>query len=368
MSEGRLAQRQGELIDRSRELSFTWEGREAAGLAGDTIASALYAGGTRVFSRSFKYHRRRGLMCCAGQCPNCLVEVDGEPTVRACVTPLEQGMTVRHLNAWPSLERDFLHMVGRLTPSFGMQVGFYYKTFIHPRRAWPLYEKVLRNAAGLGRIDPEHRRTSRFEKVHRHVDVLVLGGGAAGLEAAAEAAESGRHTALVDEGLALGGYLAWGGPRSNGRLAALLHRVAAAGVEILQPAYAAGVYEGLLVPVFQGSTMHRFRPAELVIATGSMEQPLVFGNNDLPGVMLGSAARRLINQFRLSPGERHLERRGSRARRRPGGRRRRRDRRRRFTQRRGRLDRRGRRHRVPRRLPALAGERIEGGVGRRRQP
>ena len=303
MAERRLAQRQGELIDRSQEVTFQWEGRPVTGYAGDTIASALFAAGTRVFSRSFKYHRPRGLMCCSGQCPNCLVEVDGQPTVRACMTPVEQGMDVKHLNAWPSLQRDFLHLVGRLTPSFGMQVGFYYKTFIHPRRAWPLYEKILRNAAGLGKLDPDHRRTERFDKVHRHVDVLVIGGGEAGLEAAAEAAEQGKHVALVEEGLALGGQLAWGGPRSNGRLTALIDRVNAAGVEILQPAYAGGVYEGLLVPVYQGRTMHRFRPAELVIATGSIEQPLVFGNNDLPGVMLASGARRLVNQFRLMPWE-----------------------------------------------------------------
>ncbi len=303
MADSRLTTRKGELIDRGDPVSFTWEGAPATGYKGDTIGSALFAAGTRVFSRSFKYHRRRGLMCCSGQCPNCLVEVDGVPTVRACVTPIEEGMTVRHINAWPSLQRDFLHLVGRLTPSFGMQVGFYYKTFIHPRRAWPLYEKMLRNAAGLGRLDPEHRRTERYDKVHRHVDVLVIGGGEAGLEAAAEAGEAGKGVALVDEGLALGGQLAWGGPAGRARLDALLERVSAAGVEILQPAYAGGVYEGLLVPVYQGRTMHRFRPAELVIATGSIEQPLVFGNNDLPGVMLGGAARRLVNQFRIMPGE-----------------------------------------------------------------
>jgi sarcosine oxidase subunit alpha len=303
MADPRLASRQGELIDRSDPVSFTWEGEPASGFAGDTVGSALFAAGTRVFSRSFKYHRRRGLMCCAGQCPNCLVEVDGVPAVRACVTPIEEGMTVRHINAWPSLRRDLLHLVGRLTPSFGMQVGFYYKTFIHPKRAWPLYEKMLRNAAGLGRLDPEHRRTERFDKVHRHVDVLVVGGGEAGLEAAAEAAEAGKGVTLVDESLALGGSLAWSGPAARARLDALLARIEAGGVEVLQPAYAGGVYEGLLTPVYQGRTMHRFRPAELVIATGSIEQPLVFGNNDLPGVMLAGAARRLVNQFRIMPGE-----------------------------------------------------------------
>ncbi|HUZ83534.1 MAG TPA: 2Fe-2S iron-sulfur cluster-binding protein, partial [Gaiellales bacterium] len=299
----RLSPAGGELIDRERAVSFTWEGRAVRGLAGDTVASALYAEGVRVFSRSFKYHRSRGLMCCSGECPNCLVQVDGVPAVRACMTPIAEGMSVAHINAWPSLERDLLHLVGRATPGFGMQVGFYYKTFIRPRWAWKYYERILRGAAGLGRLDPEHRRSRRFEKVHRHVDVLVLGGGRAGLEAAVAAARGGDDVALVDEGLALGGSLAFGGHDAAAQAAALADDARDAGVLILQPAYAAGVYEGLLVPVFQGDTMHRFRAGRLVIATGGIEQPLVFSQNDLPGIMLGGAARRLVNQFRVAPGD-----------------------------------------------------------------
>ena len=212
----RLAERRGELIDRSAPVTFGWRGEQVTGLAGDTVASALFDSGVKVFSRSFKYHRPRGLLCCAGQCPNCLVQIDGEPAVRACMTPAKEGMQVDPINAWPSLETDALHAVGRATPSFGMQVGFYYKTFIRPRWAWKYYEKFLRSAAGLGKLDPEHRRTGRFEKVHRHVDVLVVGGGESGLEAAIAAAREGRETALVDEGLALGGRLAFSGHRRSG--------------------------------------------------------------------------------------------------------------------------------------------------------
>ncbi|MGN6377422.1 MAG: 2Fe-2S iron-sulfur cluster-binding protein [Gaiellales bacterium] len=303
MPSRRLAERTGELIDRSAAVSFTWQDKPVTGYAGDTVASALYGDGVRVFSRSFKYHRPRGLMCCSGQCPNCLVAVDGEPTVRACTTPIREGMQVAHQNAWPSLERDFLHLVGRATPSFGMQVGFYYKTFIRPRWAWPYYERILRGAAGLGRLDPEHRRTERFEKVHRHVDTLVIGGGPSGLQAAIEAARSGRDTALVDEGLALGGHLAYSGHEPAARAAELERQAREAGVSILQPAWAGGIYEGRLVPVFEGRTMHRFRAGEIVIATGAIEQPLVFEANDLPGVMLGSGVRRLINQYRIAPCE-----------------------------------------------------------------
>ncbi|MGA8219515.1 MAG: 2Fe-2S iron-sulfur cluster-binding protein, partial [Solirubrobacterales bacterium] len=143
MSGRRLPERPGELIRRGREVGFSFDGDARRGLEGDTIASALAGAGQRVFSRSFKYHRPRGLLCCSGQCPNCLVEVDGSPGVRACAEPLREGMEVRHMNAWPSLSFDAMRAVdrfgSRLTPP-----GFYYKTFMRPRRLWPLYERGLR--------------------------------------------------------------------------------------------------------------------------------------------------------------------------------------------------------------------------------
>ncbi|MDQ3849292.1 MAG: 2Fe-2S iron-sulfur cluster-binding protein, partial [Actinomycetota bacterium] len=176
----RLGPQPGERIVRGRPVTFRFDGRTVTGLEGDTIGSALYAAGRRTFSRSFKYHRRRGLLCCAGQCPNCLVDVDGDPGVRACTEPVREGMRVRHLNAVPSLELDAMRVMdfsGPLTPP-----GFYYKTFIRPRRLWPLYEKVLRHAAGLGRLPAEQpERRWRTEYRRRHADVLVVGGGEAGL-------------------------------------------------------------------------------------------------------------------------------------------------------------------------------------------
>jgi sarcosine oxidase, subunit alpha len=203
----RLPERPGELIERGRAVTFSFDGATRRGLAGDTIASALPATGQTVFSRSFKYHRPRGLFCCSGQCPNCLVEVDGEPGVRACTEPVREGIEVRHINAWPSLSFDAMRAVDRVGGPF-TPPGFYYKTFMRPRRMWPLYERGLRRAAGLGRLpsEPRERRT-RADHRSRHADVLVAGGGRPGLRGAIDAAEDGADVLLADEGPVLGGRM-----------------------------------------------------------------------------------------------------------------------------------------------------------------
>ena len=278
----RLPPRPGERIDRDQRRSFSFAGEPLSGFAGDTIGSALYASGRRVFSRSFKYHRPRGLMCCSGDCPNCLMTVDGVPNVRVCVEPLREGAVVRAQNVVGSLERDALSLVDRLggplTP-----VGFYYRTMIRPRRLWPLYERVLRGVAGLGRIDERGGRSRRYDAEHRRVDVLVVGGGRSGRDAASAAAASGASVLLVDDqeherGEPAGGY------------------------QVIAPARALGVYEGGLVPVAAGSVLYRIRARRVVVATGAVEQPLVFPGNDLVGVMLPSAVRRLVDDWSIRPG------------------------------------------------------------------
>jgi sarcosine oxidase subunit alpha len=297
----RLPANDGERIDREREVSFSFDGKEVTGLEGDTIGSALFAAGRRTFSRSFKYHRPRGLLCCAGQCPNCLVAVDGAPGVRACTEPVREGMQVEHMNASPSLEFDVM----RATDKFGgpfTPPGFYYKTFIRPRRFWPLYEKVLRHAAGLGRIrKSQPEREWRTEYRRRHADVLVVGGGAAGLHAAIAAAEAGADVVLCDEGPEPGGRLLAEGVHGHAReLAARAREIA---VELLTSAPALGAFDGL-VPVWQGDTLHQIRAGRVVYATGAIEQPLLFPGNDLPGVMLSGGARRLAALYGVKPGER----------------------------------------------------------------
>ena len=277
----RLPVQPGERIARERVVRFTFDGKPVEGYEGDTIGSALYAAGRRTFSRSFKYHRRRGLLCCSGQCPNCIVAVDGAPGVRACVEPVTEGMRVEHLNARPGLELDVMRATDVLGTKF-TPPGFYYKTFIRPRRLWPLYEKVLRHAAGLGVLrDEQAEREWRTEYRRRHADVLVVGGGPAGRKAAAAAANAGADVVLVDENEV--------NPVD--------------GVETLSRASALGYFDGM-VPVWQGDTLHQIRARAHVFATGTIEQPLVFAGNDLPGVMLSGGALRLLERYAVSPGTR----------------------------------------------------------------
>jgi sarcosine oxidase, subunit alpha len=297
----RLPARPGERIDRTRQVTFTFDGRPVPALAGDTIASALYAAGRRTFSRSFKYHRARGLLCCAGQCPNCLVAVDGAPGVRACTEPAREGARVEHMNAWPGLEHDAMAAIDRVGGAF-TPPGFYYRTFIRPRRLWPVYEWVLRHAAGIGRLPrAQAERTWRTEYRRRHADVLVVGGGVAGLSAAIAAAELGADVVLADEGAEPGGRLLHEGGHEHAR--ALAARAREAGVEVLSSAPALGHFDGL-VAIWQGDTLHQVRARRHVYATGAIEQPLLFAGNDIPGVMLSGGALRLATLYGVAPGRR----------------------------------------------------------------
>lgn len=276
----RLDPQHGERIDRGREIRFFFDGWPVRGFPGDSIGSALFARGQRVFSRSFKYHRSRGLLCCRGQCPNCMMRVDGVPNVRVCTEPVREGARVEAQNVWGSLQRDLLAVTDKLGGPF-TPVGFYYRTMIRPRRAWPLYERFLRSVAGLGAVDRHAERSGRFDAEHRHADVLVIGGGRSGLEAAQRHAAAGRRVVVVD----------MDEPPSDDAFESIR------GVAL-------GIYEGNLVPVDAGSILYRFRAEQIVVAAGALEQPLVFPGNDLVGVLLPEAVRRLIGRWSLRPGDR----------------------------------------------------------------
>ena len=278
----RLPPQSGERLDRERPLEFTFHGAAARGFEGDSVASALFGEGQRVFSRSFKYHRPRGLLCCQGTCPNCMVTVDGTPNVRACVTPLAAGMRVEAQNVRGSLDFDLLAVTDKIGGPF-TPVGFYYRTMIRPRRAWPLYERFLRSVAGLGKVDKHRGREGRYDVEHRHAEVLVVGAGSAGREAARRHAAEGRRVVVVEADPTL--------------------LDAGEGFEVVHGS-AIGIYEGGLVPVDAGNVLLRYRAQHVVVAAGAMEQPLVFPGNDLVGVVLPEAVRRLVGRWSLKPGDR----------------------------------------------------------------
>ena len=277
-------------------MHLEFEGRAVAAHEGETVASALYRSGLRVFSRSFKLHRRRGLYCVTGDCPNCLMTVDGEPGVRTCVTPARNGLKVQRERGWPSPERDVFGLLDRLAWLF--PVGFYYKMLLRPRWAWPRAEKLVRRMTGVGTVDLAATPRER-ESVHEHPDVLIVGAGLAGLAAALEAAEVGRTALLVDEG-EIGAALPPGATRE--RVLELLAKVRSSElVCVLEQAAAIGVYEGPLVPVVAEDLVHLVRPRQIVIATGAVEQHAVFPGSDVPGVWLGRGAARLAGAHGVAP-------------------------------------------------------------------
>jgi sarcosine oxidase subunit alpha len=310
----RLDRQPGEEIDRNAMLAFTWDGRPYHGFAGDTIASALAAAGVSVFSRSFKYHRPRGLLSATFHDPGCIVQVGDEPNVRGAHRRLEPGMDIRPQNTWPSLRYDVKaanQVVGRF-----LGAGFYYKTFIRPRRLWPTYQRVLSRFAGGGRLTGS-APADHFDQRHAHVDVCVAGGGPAGMAAAIAAAEAGARVLLVEEEYRLGGHLRYGGTDAASALASLRAPVSGhENLEVMTNAVVAGRYDDNWLAVVERQPpagpagpavferLVKVRARTLVVAPGLIERPYVFEGNDAPGVLLSTAVRRLINLWAVRPGER----------------------------------------------------------------
>jgi sarcosine oxidase subunit alpha len=291
----------GALVDPRRPLTFTFNGRPISALAGQSIAAALYAAGQRIFTRSFKYHRPRGLFCVAGDCPNCLMQVDGCPNVRTCVEPARAGQVVRHQNAWPSLDFDVLRVFDRIDRL--LPVGFYYKHFHKPRWLWPIFEHTVRHIAGLGRIDvntvPETDAAIEFI----HSEVCVIGAGPAGLAAATAAADAGAKVLLLDRQPRPGGHLLYtgGGFTEEAPYAAALHHPR---VQLLSDTVAFGLYEGNMLGAFHGSRFLKIRAKQTVVCTGGRELPFVFHNNDLPGIFPARGVLRLARLYGVRAGRR----------------------------------------------------------------
>jgi sarcosine oxidase subunit alpha len=294
----RLGPHPDEWIDRSAILHFSFEGRPYQGFGGDTISSALAAAGVPYFGRSFKYHRPRGILSFANHDSNTMFQVSGAPNVRGDATLLRDGMRVTAVNTFGGLTGDKARILDR----FGrwLPVGFYYKAF-HSKRLFPRWERMFRRLTGLGAVAlGAERRTT--PKRYGFCDVLIIGAGPSGLAAALEAAAAGAHVALVDEGFRLGG----GGALCDGTREHLRALTDAAGnsprIAVFCATVAAGYYADHWLALAEPKRMTKMRAKAVVFATGAIEQPAVFRNNDLPGVLLASGAWRLLRRYRIAPG------------------------------------------------------------------
>ncbi len=303
----RLPTPAGQWINRDQPIEFRFEGDTHRGFAGDVLSSALWANGVRVLGRSFKYHRPRGIYSMANLDVNAMVEdVSGRRTnLRGDVLPIEPGLDVCAVNTAGGVKRDRL----RITERFGsfMPVGFYYKAFHRPRSLFPFYERQMRKVAGLGSINPGNTPQST-PKEYAFCDLLVVGAGPAGMSAAIEAAEQGLRVLLVDEQPHMGASGAWqfASDEAVQRTCHDLARRAGAldNLEIRCGTQVGGWYADHWIALIDDQRLTKLRTAATLVATGCFEQPAVFANNDLPGVMLGSAAQRLIHLYGVKPFER----------------------------------------------------------------
>ena len=301
MSE-RLGPQPGERIDREQPVGFVFEGRRFQGYRGDTLSTALWASGVRVLGRSFKYHRPRGIFSLCGLDCNALAENRDSTNLRMDTTPIEPGLEVKAVNTWGGVQSD-LYRFTELFSAF-LPVGFYYKAFHRPRALFPFYERCMRRIAGLGNVHPDEP-LQPTPKRYDFCDLLVVGSGPAGLSAAVAAAELGLKVLLVEEDRLPGGTLGFqlpGDPEARALLEQLLGKATALpNLELRTGTTAAGCYADHWLALIDSRRLTKLRARSLVVAAGCYDQPAVFRNNDLPGVMLASAAQRLIHQYAVKP-------------------------------------------------------------------
>ncbi|MEQ9258960.1 MAG: sarcosine oxidase subunit alpha family protein [Roseovarius sp.] len=320
----RLAQG-GRLIDKGAQLKFTFNGKHLRGCAGDTLASALLANDQMLVGRSFKYHRPRGIVGSGAEEPNALFNMGKgskfEPNQRATTTELFDGLTCESQNHWPSLEFDVGEINSKLFARF-LPAGFYYKMFIHPRPLWKhVYEPFIRQSAGLGRA-PKARDEDKYEHFYAFVDVAVIGGGVAGLQAAKAAAETGARVLVMEQTAHWGGRAPVDNETVNGmpvdkfvdEIVAELS--AMENVTMRTRMMGAGVYDHGYMLGYERVTDHkpdaagprhrlwRIRTGQIITATGAIERPISFAGNDVPGVMLASAIRDYAVNYGVSVGDR----------------------------------------------------------------
>ena len=317
----------GGRIDRNKPLRFTFRGRSFLGFKGDTLASALLANKQHLVNRSFKYGRPRGIVAAGADEPNAIMQLGATeatqvPNVRATQQELYEGLVAVPVAGWPNIDFDLKSLLGRLCSRM-MPVGFYYKTFMWPKKFWMTYEKFIRKAAGLG-WSPVKKDPDLYDKINQYCDLLVIGGGPAGLQSTLTAARAGRRVILCDEQCEFGGNLL--GTKATLNEAPAIDWVASVVKELatmtcvtmLSRATASGYHDHNFVTIHERRTehiadrspdgqvrsrIHRVRADQIILATGAHERPLVFGNNDIPGCMVASAVSIYINRYAVRPGQ-----------------------------------------------------------------
>jgi sarcosine oxidase, subunit alpha len=317
----------GGRINRSQAIQFSFNGQQMQGFQGDTLASALLANNVSTVGRSFKYSRRRGIVGQGAEEPNAIVQIGrgprSIPNLRATQVEIYGGMEAFSVSGWPSVDFDLSAIFGlfsRLMPP-----GFYYKTFMRPKKLWMTYEHWIRKAAGLGRA-PRGRDPDVYDKINHHCDVLIVGAGPAGLSAALAAARTGARVIIADEQSEFGGALLSsrvdinGEPASQWLLTTCGELESLDNVSLLPRSTVFGYYDQNFLAVVERrfdhlgippegqsrQRLHRVRAGRVVLATGAIERPVVFAANDLPGVMMASAISCYVNRFAVAPGSKLL--------------------------------------------------------------
>ncbi|MCG4455276.1 sarcosine oxidase subunit alpha [Pseudomonas sp. MMS21-TM103] len=317
----------GGRINRNQPLTFTFNGESYQGFHGDTLAAALLANGVDIVGRSFKYSRPRGIVAAGAEEPNAVLQIGASeatqiPNVRATQQALYSGLVANSVNGWPSVNTDLMGILGKVGGGM-MPPGFYYKTFMYPQNLWLTYEKYIRKAAGLGR-SPKENDPDSYDYLNQHCDVLVVGGGAAGLAAALAAGRSGARVILADEQEEFGGHLLDSRESLDGKPAADWVAKAIAELQkmpevtLLPRSTVHGYHDHNFLTIHERRTdhlgdaapmgevrqrLHRVRAKRVVLAAGAHERPLVYGNNDVPGNMLAGAVSTYVRRYGVAPGK-----------------------------------------------------------------